>query len=413
MERDERDNPHPGEAPPVPFGRVVKLLAGAGAAVGLAALGDLALASTPAEAEPTWSVVLRLVLTVGGLITAGLAVSARPDDSRVLGLAFLVALAANFAVPAGWDSARLVVWVLTWLAGVAALVMLLSPPLRRLVVSAVLLFHFGGILSAVTSPPPQPYLTAQMWTRVFRPYLQFLYLNNAYHFYSPEPGPANQMWFLITYKDGTPAEWYDMPHRPDDIKDPLAISYYRRLALTEQTNQLLPPNAATPPGTRFLARGVNGEEIKGHPDLPLVLQYRPPVDQTRYYVIPSYVRHVARRFTGGHPERIATIRMYRVEHRILGPNELVQKISPYDPTRYSPYYLGEFDADGHIKNAEDPLLYWVVPIIREPKKGVVLPGGAELDPKNYEFKNYLTVQTGNDQNPAAEMIRAFEKASAR
>jgi hypothetical protein len=402
----------PAEGPPVPFERTVKLALGGFAAAALAALAGLA-------DESGWLVALRVFLTVGGLVAAGLAVSARPADSRVLGLAFLVTVAAYWGIPASWDSGRLVVIVLGWLSGVSALVMLLSSPLRKVVVSAALLFHFGGILSAVTSPPPQPYITAQLWTRVFRPYLQFLYLNNAYHFYSPEPGPANQMWYFVTFNDGAAPVWLELPRRPEDIKDPLALSYYRRLALTEQTNQLIPPNQVivTPP-SRNGAHGPNGEPIPGHPELPANLQYRPPNDQTRYYVIPSFVRHVADAVTDGHPERVAGIRLYRVEHRILGPQELLQHIDPYDPTRYSPYYQGEFDANGRIKNVEDPLLYWVVPITRELKKGIPrTPDGRPVnpdvlkDPGNFEYRNYVTVQTGNDQNPAAQMIRAIEKAS--
>ena len=47
-----------------------------------------------------------------------------------------------------------------------------------------------GLANAITSPPATPWLTTQTWVRLFRPHLEFCYVNNAYQFYSPQPGPA-------------------------------------------------------------------------------------------------------------------------------------------------------------------------------------------------------------------------------
>ena len=68
-------------------------------------------------------------------------------------------------------------------------------------------YHFAGIISAITSPQPTPWLTGQLWARVFRPHLEFSYVNNAYQFYSPQPGPAEILWFCITGTDGE-SRWY-------------------------------------------------------------------------------------------------------------------------------------------------------------------------------------------------------------
>src|SRR5262249_51727018 len=53
--------------------------------------------------------------------------------------------------------------------------------------------RWGGKRVGAVSPPghrrprdrpsPSPWLSTQIWTRIYRPYLEFLYLNNAYHFY--------------------------------------------------------------------------------------------------------------------------------------------------------------------------------------------------------------------------------------
>src|SRR5438105_2158625 len=76
-----------------------------------------------------------------------------------------------------WDSAALLFRIATVLAAVSAVVVLLPSVGRRIVVSLVILFHFGGILTAVTAVPPSPWLSTQIWNTVYRPYLYFMWLN--------------------------------------------------------------------------------------------------------------------------------------------------------------------------------------------------------------------------------------------
>src|SRR5262249_8288704 len=83
-------------------------------------------------------------------------------------LAFLVSEAFH-RIP--WDSAALLFRVGTVVAAVGAVVVLLPSVGRRIVISLVILFHFGGILTAVTSVSPAPWVVTQIWTRVYRPYL--------------------------------------------------------------------------------------------------------------------------------------------------------------------------------------------------------------------------------------------------
>src|SRR5262249_16731598 len=128
------------------------------------------------------------------------------------------------------------------IAAGAAMILLLPVALRRLAVSLLILLHFSGILAATTNVPPPganpPWLTMQLWTRFFRPYLNFVYLNNAYHFYSPEPGPATLIFARIEYEDGS-SFWEKIPNRKEHVKDPLLIEYYRRLSLVEAVNQTI------------------------------------------------------------------------------------------------------------------------------------------------------------------------------
>lgn len=401
MERELRSDLLTAAGPPVPAAVGWKMV---GAGLAAAALA-VALGQAPGGETETWAVVARVLLALAAMVMAALAVRWRWRESPWYAAAAVVALAARFGLPYSWDSARLVATVLGGLSVFGLVLVSLPPVPRKILVSAFVLFHFGGILSAVTSPPATPYWTGQIWTRVYRPYLQFLYLNNAYHFYSPEPGPASLLWFCVKYDDGTPDHWARIPRRPEDVKDPLAVEYYRRLSLTEQINHLMPPNTPLPPGaadarTDVAIRGDPARKLPPIPFFPLnqippALQRRAPQDIVRDFTIPAYVRFVARHVPSG--EHVRAVKMYRVEHQILSPADFARGASPYDPTLYVPYYLGEYDADGTLKDPDDPLLFWIIPILREPKRGVGdLSGSAVWDTDNYDYKDYVTIHAGSD-----------------
>src|SRR5262249_54099959 len=116
-----------------------------------------------------------------------------------------------------WDSLQMALGVFSAVAMVGALVVLLPRVGRRIVASLLLLFHFSGMLTASTAvaPPnaPAPWLSMTLWCKVYRPYLQFAYLNNAYHFYSPEPGPPMLVWFRVEFEGNAKAEWLKLTNR--------------------------------------------------------------------------------------------------------------------------------------------------------------------------------------------------------
>jgi hypothetical protein len=346
------------------------ILVGAAFAVGLAT----GWANTDAGRLPEDSdtgTLARALLTVAGLITAGYAVACRPTDFFTLGFAAVTGFLAAPAAPVSYDSLQIVgrIGGMLALLGMAAAAM--PPAGRKVLLSLVVIFHFGGIVTAITSPPPQPWITGQLWSRVYRPYLQFMYLNNAYHFYSPEPGPASLLWFCLEYsdeKDPTKRryQWFETPRRPAEITDPLAISYYRRLSLTEQINQFQAPGTPTPPEVERRRVSVV-TEIPFHPDMPPQQQYRPLAESTRNIQVPSYVRHVALAHPPRPGEKLESVRVYRTEHTILVPFQLYTlQFSPYDPRSYRPYFLGEFSPEGRLKHPDDPLLYWLVPVLQFP-----------------------------------------------
>lgn len=348
----------PVEAIPPWEPRTVYVIGGVGA--GLAALAALLGTFGTPSLDP-----FRLAAAGLGVLVAGIAVWLRSNLPAAWLLAAAACGLAVFGFPTAWDSA----WRLSMVFGVVALLaaglVMLSWKHRVIAFSVLIFIHFGGILAAVLGPQPQAWLAGQAWIRLYRPYLQFMYLNNAYQFYSPDPGPAILVWACVKYKtdeDKIHREWYRFPRRPEQLRDPLAMTYYRRLSLTEQVN----PAGQNP-------SALDWEEIdqrrKMRNDVPLntpsldALAYRPPAFELQERVIPEYVRFIAREMEK--PDMtIESIKFYRIEHRIVAPMEFGNGLSPYDPTTYLPYFFGEFTPQGELIDSEEPLLYWLIPIIR-------------------------------------------------
>jgi hypothetical protein len=57
--------------------------------------------------------------------------------------------------------------------------------------------------------------------------------------------------------------------------------------------------------------------------------------------------------------------------------------SPYHPTTYWPFFLGEFNARGDLVDPQEPMLYWLVPIL--PRQG-----GPTTDPTKRNFLDYMS-----------------------
>jgi hypothetical protein len=190
--------------------------------------------------------------------------------------------------------------------------------------------------------------------------------------------------------DTAEAIWITLPKRPGDMIDPLSLTYYRRLSIT--ATAYAPTQVQTLPDDVYRARilatqGKNG--IPLHPEfMPLTLQYLVPQDQVRYHMLPSFVRHVAKSPEAQHNDpnvKIKWIKVYMVEHRIITPPALENGIDFYDAPTYKPYFFGEFDAEGNLRNPNDPMLYWMVPILFMPKNP---PVPDYYTPKNHpnDFK---------------------------
>ena len=121
------------------------------------------------------------------------------------------------------------------LALVGAILVLMPSLPRRIAISLLVLFHLAGIVTAVTvvDPPNNraPWISRQLMARVYRPYLSFVYMTNAYHFYSPEPGTPSVFKFCVYYSDGKYA-WLQVPNKADS---PIGMHYQRMLGLPEHS----------------------------------------------------------------------------------------------------------------------------------------------------------------------------------
>jgi hypothetical protein len=415
-----------------------------------------------APMENLWNGLLGL-LVVGGLLATGAAVAIRPSSPTILGLAAFASLLGSVATHSRWDSIGMLLAIGAGIAGVAALLMLLPRTARRFVVSLFIVFHFVGILTAVTSVQPAPWISNQLWVRVYRPYLQFMYLNNAYHFYSPDPGPAQQLWFRVAYTDEVGQAhgyWLRFPNRDDSpLLDPLYQEYQRQLSITESTNQFMPNTSLTEqelllrrfglrdrswlkrhdkllniptwrPDERerrkragapedVMALEINDrqwkeilalQDIPFHAEMPPLVQYRFPNGYSQKNV-QSYARHVFRSMEEQHPDwNITGIKIYRVEHRILTAKQMSEGQHPDDAWQFFPYYQGEYDRNGRIKDENDRYLFWLLPIQKVrplKKKGIPQPElpaffRLRIEPEEPEeeqgevLENYLKFQAGDE-----------------
>jgi hypothetical protein len=92
-----------------------------------------------------------------------------------------------------------------------------------------------------------------------------------------------------------------------------------------------------------------------------------------------------------HAAGMTTVKVYRLQHNTMTVEDFINArkradaiTSPYHPTTYRPIFMGEFNARGDLINPQEPMLYWVVPIVMRP--GGVPPGDTNKRP----FLDYMS-----------------------
>lgn len=381
----------------------------------LTGLGLVLLSYLIGAAAPDSVLALRVLLDLGGLAAALTGVgrqlregrwsfSDRLEMAAMIATTGMASLAAWYGMGEGWVSGKIFFGGVFVASLVAVVTVMLPPVLRKVFLSLVLIFHFAGMLTAVTSVDPPnstgPWVSKMLWTHVYRPYLSFLYMTNAYHFYSPDPGPPALFWYSVQYEDRS-RTWVRIP---EHASSPVAMHYQRLLALPEHSYTpmpRLPANNAeialarqAQPTLRFergswediLRRREIGStwlypaevEIDGKKEtralpIPLVwgmadyLQYREPQDHSKR-ILSSVARRMVRTAPrkldeDGQEVKVKSIKLYRVVHQVIQPHEFAKGGDPWDKTRHWGYFLGEYNDEGKVVDPLDPFLYWYVPVL--------------------------------------------------
>jgi hypothetical protein len=197
-----------------------------------------------------------------------------------------------------------------------------------------------------------------------------------------------------------------LPKRPGDVRDPLGLTYYRRLSITEQVARSYPEFMLQRTFEQSEVQAAREQrtlpgadpQIPLHPDESAFLQYRLPTPDIMRYVLPSYAQHLITEHAplAGVDDparqdevmRKTTVKVYRIEHRTLTVEEFRRGVSPYQPTTYKPYFLGEFNVYGELVDPKDSMLYWLVPVIARP--GGAAPG----DPEKKDYDDYMSAHAG-------------------
>lgn len=278
---------------------------------------------------------------------------------------------------AEWDSMRLLLLVIANVSAFGSILFACPIPLRRLVISALVIFHFGGVTTAILNAPPNPWITQALWARVYQPYLGFLYMTNAYQFYAPDPNYSYYLWCRLEYErpNGDVVwQWIKSPDvnvetgRPNYVT---SLQYQRRIAMNDQIsiNEGGPPaiianglgkpithpilhwrlvNSPNPPETRLGDPIPKAKmQIPFDPNInPVTNQYKKPNLYSRA-ILASYAQHLAQR---PHPEyedaKFKTIKVYRVTHLFPSMDMIYNWKGGSEmknlPILYQPYYMGQF-----------------------------------------------------------------------
>lgn len=193
----------------------------------------------------------------------------------------------------------------------------------RWLVSVLLIAHFFAILTAITSsstinfPAPKAAVRA---SEPMQPYLEFTFLNNAYRFFSPNPGAPTVLWFRIQDQDRT-VRWVEVPGPCDSWA---RVAYQRRLNFTVLLGQHLAPDPAQEGKRRFSSMGQ--------------------------ICLESCVRHVAhahpRLQADGSVAPMKSIGVYCVQHTVITPEQVRAGWEQIDLRTYHATFVGAFTPEG-------------------------------------------------------------------
>src|SRR5688572_18494486 len=133
-------------------------------------------------------------------------------------------------------------------------------PTARWIASVLVAVHLAAVFAApfafacTTPSGSSPFADGVM--RLFRPYVDALYLNHGYAFFAPNPGPSHLVRYRIEFEDGRDPLEGTFP----DLKTQRPrLLYHRHFMLAEQLHNLYTPQQPPPelPLDRDTSRAVS------------------------------------------------------------------------------------------------------------------------------------------------------------
>jgi hypothetical protein len=149
----------------------------------------------------------------------------------------------------------------------------------RLLVSGLVVFHLVGVMVAPISTPPQfagpPSILGSELQRVYRPYITAMFLDHAYKFFAPNPGPSHLLRYDLYFADGTKRVNADDQLLPDRFHHWPRLLYHRHFMLTEFLNDGRPIDAWVPEAATSAPTTAGTGEVLPPPNLgaPYVQPY--------------------------------------------------------------------------------------------------------------------------------------------
>lgn len=177
----------------------------------------------------------------------------------------------------------------------------------RLAVSAALAFHLVGILVGPVSLPPA--LLADYLRRVYGPYIEAAYLDNAYKFFAPDPGPSHLIRWTAELPDGSRRQGL----LPDRQRHWPRLFYHRHFMLAEFLAGQ--PDPAWDPDTPW-------EDL--------------PNSELQRLLARSFAQHLLHKLAAD------SVTLELIEHALPNPEQVQQGLRLDDPSLYRSRKLGTY-----------------------------------------------------------------------
>lgn len=211
------------------------------------------------------------------------------------------------------------------------------PRWLKIGITLLLLYHMVAITINVLSGGARSHALQRIdYSLKIRPYLDFLWLTNAYRFFSPDPGASNVVWFRIAFKDKT-AQCVQLPEKRDfNWRMPLQRQVSLAMLLLMNTENVMREDEAT--AARMMSDNRPSFKRQFSPYGEAILQ--------------SFIRHVSRdaRYSkSASGAEIESIDVFSCDYGIREPGHVRMNWDMYDPRLLTAYFVGRFLPDGKWK----------------------------------------------------------------